>query len=101
MTTFANRQRMQRSERHTALDLVAPPDREPSWADKSVRLYPHCDTGPCAKGTKLCPSPEACQRAEEPAARPPLFAACPRASRAIGIALVLSVCMGIFVLKTS
>lgn len=100
MTTMYRREQMQRSERHARLDVLAPPDSS-SDVKIGVRLYPACESGPCARGTKLCPSPEACQRAEEPAKPAPWFAACPRASRAIAIALVLSVCMVIFVLKTS
>ena len=33
------------------------------WGDCS---YPPCKSGPCERGTKLCPSPEACQLADEP-----------------------------------
>ena len=54
------------------LHLVPPPTRPrtPSLLRRvwrrlfSAPTWPACDSGPCQRGTKLCPSPEACRLAE-------------------------------------
>jgi hypothetical protein len=59
-------------ERQVAIDLAhrrvtrpaplnPPKARKPRFVSTRPMVYDACETGPCQKGTKLCPSPEACE----------------------------------------
>lgn len=53
------RSRPYKSERHVALDEAFSPDTQPMH-------YAACESGPCERGQKVCPSPQACGVAERP-----------------------------------
>ena len=55
-----------RSDRHQLLANTHP--KEPNaWQQPSARTFAACQSGPCAKGKKICPSPVACLKAERAA----------------------------------
>lgn len=73
MTSFANRDRMRDRARHITSAATAPIPLSDEFAEpwmEPSRRYEPCKSGPCAQGTRLCPSPTACQRAEP---EPPTF----------------------------
>lgn len=76
MPTMYRRERLRDRARHiSTVESTGP------WTMPSPRRYAACESGPCAQGRKVCPSPDACQR--------PLFDDSPIASRVIGFALFL------------
>lgn len=59
MISFATNMRGDRSERQARINFFS--DTQPAI------FWLPCVGGPCAGGTKICPTPDACRNPEEPA----------------------------------
>lgn len=60
---------MIRTDRHMHLALVDQAERDQATRDEVRRIlgvasYPHCASGPCEQGRRICQTPQACQRVE-------------------------------------